>query len=209
MSREATGGARLSRAAREQQIMDGAAALAVEQGCLPLPLETLGERVGVSKALVYAYFPTQQDLANRILVQHLQEMGAAVDLAFQAGSPRETALGCAEAYFDHVVRHGPLLHLLLSDPMAAGALAPQARALYGRIMRRMAIGLRDHFGVPRRDCIPALHILAALAEDAGEQVFTKRLDTQLGRRLAREMTDGALCDLSARLERPPRVLAAS
>ena len=66
MGREATGGARLSRAAREQQIMEGAAALAVEQGCLPLPLETLGQRVGVSKALVYAYFPTQQDLANMV-----------------------------------------------------------------------------------------------------------------------------------------------
>lgn len=209
MSREAPGGARLTRAAREQQIMEAAAALAVEQGCLPLHLETLGQRVGVSKALVYAYFPTQQDLANRVLVQHLEAMTAAVDLAFRAGSPRETALACAEAYFDHVARHGPLLHLLLSDPMVAGALTPQARGLYGRVMRRLAIGLRDHFGVPSRECVAALHIIAALAEDAGEQVFTKRLDPELGRRLAREMTDGALCDLSARLQRPPRVLAAS
>lgn len=209
MSRKVTGGARLSRAAREQQIMEGAAELVVEQGCLPLPLETLGQRVGVSKALVYAYFPTQQDLGNRILLAHLEAMGEAVHAAFEAGSPRETALRCAEAYFDHVARHGPLLHLLLSDPMVAGALTPQARALYERIMRRLAIGLRDHFGVPSRECVAALHIIAALAEDAGEQVFTKRLDPALGRRLAREMTDGALCDLSVRLQRPPRVLEAS
>ena len=209
MSRGASGGARLSRAAREQQIIDGAAALAVEHGCLPLPLDVLGQRVGVSKALVYAYFPTQQDLANRILVQHLQEMAQAVDAALRAPSPREAALRCAEAYFDHAARNGPLLHLLLSDPMAAGALWPEVRALYGRLMRRLANGLRDHFGVPSRDCIAALHILAALAEDAGEQVFTTRLDPELGRRLAREMTDGALCELSARLQRPPRALAAS
>lgn len=209
MSREEPGGARLSRAAREQQMIEGAAALVVEQGCLPLPLEALGQRVGVSKALVYAYFPTQQDLANRILSAHLAQMAEAVDLAFETGSPRETALRCAEAYFEHVARHGPLLHLLLSDPMVTGALTHEARALYGRTMRRLAVGLRDHFGAPSRDCVAAVHILAALAEDAGEQVFKGRLDPELGRRLACEMTDGALTDLSARLRRPPRVLAAS
>jgi AcrR family transcriptional regulator len=209
MSREAPSGARLSRAAREQQMIEGAAALVVEQGCLPLPLEALGQRVGVSKALVYAYFPTQQDLANRILIAHLMQMAEAVDHAFEGGPPRETALRCAEAYFEHAARHGPLLHLLLSDPMVTGAVAPEARTLYGAVMRRLAVGLRDHFGVPSRDCVPALHILAALAEDAGEQVFTGRLDPELGRRLAREMTEGALSDLSARLQRPTRILAAS
>lgn len=209
MSRDSAGGQRLSRAVREQQIIDGAAELVVEHGCLPLPLETLGQRVGVSKALVYAYFPTQQDLANRILSAHLERMDQAVEAAFAAGSPGEIALRCAEAYFDHVAGHGRLLHLLLSDPMATGAAAPDVRRLYGRIMRRLSAGLRDGFGVTSRDCIAAVQILAALAEDAGEQVFSGRLDRDLGRRLAREMTDGALSGLSVRLQAPARSPAAS
>jgi AcrR family transcriptional regulator len=209
MSRDASGGQRLTRAAREQQIIEGAAALIVEHGCLPLPLEALGQRVGVSKALIYAYFPTQQDLANRILLAHLEAMGEAVEAAFRAGAPREIALQCAEAYFDHVARHGRLLHVLLSDPMAADAAEPAVRRRYGRIMRRLSAGLRDGFDVPNADAIAAVQILAALAEDAGEQVFTKRLDPGLGRRLTREMTEGALCDLSLRLQRPAQALAAS
>lgn len=201
MSQDVSGGQRLTRAAREQQIIEGAAALVVEHGCLPLPLETLSQRVGVSKALVYAYFPTQQDLANRILLGCLESLVDAVEAAFAARSPRETARRCAEAYFDHVSRHGRLLHMLLSDPVAAGGTAAEVRSRYSRIMRRLSAGLRDGFGVPTRDCLAAVQIVAALAEDAGEQVFTGRLDRNLGRRLAMELTDGALCDLADRLQR--------
>ncbi|MDX9997423.1 MAG: TetR/AcrR family transcriptional regulator [Phenylobacterium sp.] len=210
MSRDASGGQRLTRAAREQQIIESAAALVVEYGCLPLPLEALGQQVGVSKALIYAYFPTQQDLAARILVAHLDIMGQSIEAAFRAGGgPREVALRCAEAYFDHVCRHGRLIHLLLSDPMAAGVADPAVRRHYGRIMRRLSVSLRDGFDVPDADCVAAVQILAALAEDAGEQVFTDRLDPELGRALTRELTDGALCGLTERLRPPARSPAAS
>ena len=39
------GAPRLSRSARAQKIADGAALMAAEQGCLPLPPEALSRRV--------------------------------------------------------------------------------------------------------------------------------------------------------------------
>ncbi|MET3528570.1 TetR/AcrR family transcriptional regulator [Phenylobacterium koreense] len=194
-------GARLSRSARERQIMDGAAQLIVEQGSLPLPLEALSQRVGISKALIYAYFPTQQALANRILREHLEVMAAALEPILRSGRPGRMAADCAAAYFEHVARHGPLLHILLSDPFLARAIEPDLRALYGRLMRRLAMALREQYGVARSDAIAAVHILAALPEEAGAMVFAKRLDPALGLSLALEMTEGGLQRL------PPRPAA--
>jgi AcrR family transcriptional regulator len=203
----ATGG-RLSRAAREQQIAEGAAAMVVELGCLPLSLELLGQRLGISKALIYAYFPTQRALAETILRHRLAEIGAAIDAAFAADAAEDVALACAEAYFHQVAQHGPLLHILLGDPHIASDLAPDVRWLYGRIMRRLASGLRDRFGVPGRDCIAALHILAALPEEAGVLVFNATVEPTVGRALALDMTRGGLEGLS-RLRAPGRGLSPS
>lgn len=187
---------RLSRSAREQQIADGAAAMVVEFGCLPLSLELLAQRMAVSKALIYAYFPTQLALAEAILRRRLVEMERAVDAAFAADSAEAVALACADAYFRHVAANGPLLHILLGDPHVAADLAPDVRNLYGRIMRRLATGLRDRFNIPARDAIAAVHILAALPEEAGGLVFSGTLDPKVGRALALDMIRGGLEGLS-------------
>jgi AcrR family transcriptional regulator len=190
------GAARLTRQARAQQIADGAALMVVEQGCLPLPPEALSQRMGVSKALVYAYFPSQQSLANHILRDHLAAIAAPVNQLLDE-APADLAERCIEAYFEHVATHGPVLHILLGDPFLAGNLEPGVQALYGRVMRRLANALRARLGISRADAIPALHILATLPEEAGALVFAGKLDHDLGRALALEMTLGGLEGLAA------------
>lgn len=190
------GAGRLSREARASQIAQGAALMLVEQGCLPLPADALSQRIGISKALVYAHFPTQQSLANRILRDHLVPVAARIDALLDAAQADLAEL-CAEAYFEHVAAHGPILHILLGDPFLAGGLDPDLASLYGRVMRRLAKALRARFGVAGRDALPALHILAAIPEEAGAMVFKRKLDHELGRTLAVEMTLGGLDGLHA------------
>lgn len=190
------GAIRLNREARAQQIAQGAALMVVEQGCLPLAPEALSHRIGISKALVYAYFPTQQSLANRLLRDHLPPIAARLAQVLDE-EPADLAELCATAYFEHVATHGPLLHILLGDPFLAGDIDPDLRALYGTVMRRLAKALRRRRGISTRDALPALHILAAIPEEAGAMVFNGKLDRDLGRTLALEMTLGGLDGLRA------------
>jgi AcrR family transcriptional regulator len=196
---------RLNRSDREQQILEAAARLVVEQGCLPLPMEALGARAGVSKALVYAYFPNQAELARRLLALHLARLGKGLEaiMGGAAASEMERGLACAELYFDHVARHGALLHVLLSDPLSVAGLTPDLQRLYERLMRTLARALHKGFGAPRSECVAALHILLALPEETGNLVFRGRLDPDLGRLLARRLMDGALSDLQRRILQPP------
>ena len=185
------GAPRLSRSARAQKIADGAALMAAEQGCLPLPPEALSRRVGVSKALVYAHFPTQQSLANHLLRIHLSPIAAQLNQILD-DAPTDLAERCIEAYFEHAAAHGPVLHILLGDPFMVGNLERDVQILYGQVMRRLAGVLRARIGLSRIDALPALHILAALPEEAGALVFAGHLDRELGRTLALEMTLGGL-----------------
>lgn len=196
---------RLNRKDREKQILTAAARLVIEQGCLPLPMEALAARAGVSKALVYAYFPNQAEIARRLLSQHLADLAAATSaiLTRPDATPGERALSCAEAYFQHVAAHGPLLHILLSDPISVAGLGAELRGRYAALMRPLARGLHAHFCVPREECVAALHILLSLPEETGNLVFRGRLRLDLGRRLARQLVDGALSDLGSRIRRGP------
>ncbi|MBP8247021.1 MAG: TetR/AcrR family transcriptional regulator, partial [Phenylobacterium sp.] len=78
---------------RRRQIVAAAAALAVEQGFLPLPPERLARAVGVSKALVYGYFPDQHELFNAVLIHEFSALEAAgLEAASQDGPLEATAL---------------------------------------------------------------------------------------------------------------------
>src|SRR5688500_13577756 len=80
---------------RRAQMLDAAARMIVEQGYLPLPVEEIARQVGASKALVYAYFPTQYDLFNALLVREIDSllMGG-LDTASQVQDLEQAAVLC-------------------------------------------------------------------------------------------------------------------
>lgn len=57
MTNRAATGRRLSREARRQQLVDAALVLAAEQGFAGLTLEEVADRAGVTRNLLYHYFP--------------------------------------------------------------------------------------------------------------------------------------------------------
>lgn len=189
---------RLKREDRARQIVDAAAAIIVEQGTMPIPLDVLSQRVGISKALVYSYFPTQYELANRVLEHHLTGLlEGGLDAASRAPDWQDVARGCSDLYFDHVSQHGPLLHILLSDLYLAGRIERPLVDAYARLMRRLARRLRAQVRLPARETVASLNMLAAIPEEAGNLVFLKRLDASLGRAVSREMVLGGIEGLPA------------
>ncbi|MDP1986383.1 TetR/AcrR family transcriptional regulator, partial [Phenylobacterium sp.] len=97
------GRARLSPEVRRGQILDAAETLLTAHGGLPLPLEELARAALVSKALIYAYFPNQHDLANALLARRF---AALLATGLEAAAARtnlfDAAQACGALYFDEV-----------------------------------------------------------------------------------------------------------
>jgi AcrR family transcriptional regulator len=189
---------RLAPEARAQQILDAASLMVVEQGAFPLSLEVLAERLGISKALIYSYFPTQYDIGNALLQRRLDALDRQ-GIAAASALPdwRDAAIACADIYQQETATNGPLLHVLLSDLYLSRRLAPMLLARYRRIMGRLARRIRTISRLPAAEAVSALTVVSAIAEEAGSLSNSGRIDADLAREIARAMTIGAIENLCA------------
>ncbi|WP_293906491.1 TetR/AcrR family transcriptional regulator [Phenylobacterium sp.] len=184
---------RLQPEARKAQIVEAAAALITQQGVLPLEIETLSQGLGISKGLVYSYFPTQYDLVNAILRHHLLGLlTGGLEAASRAVDPKERIRQCGLFYFEYVTANGSLLRILLSDRYMAGRIDADLKAAIERTARRLVRALRSELGLRARDASLTVSLLAAVPEEAGTHVFNKRVDPALARELCLEFMAGAL-----------------
>lgn len=187
------GRARLSPEVRRGEILDAAEVLLVAHGGLPLPLEDLARAAQVSKALIYAYFPNQHDLANALLSRRFAallaaglEDGAAEDHLFSA------AQACAALYFDEVAQAGPVAHIVLRDPYMAGRIDPALAAVRDRIARRLARKARLTLRLSAKEAVAALSLMTTIPEEAGRLVHTGDLTPERGRELTTRLIGSSL-----------------
>ncbi|MGH6782018.1 MAG: TetR/AcrR family transcriptional regulator [Sphingomonadaceae bacterium] len=167
---------RLSGAERSAELLKSAARLIVRQGHLPLSLEALGRDAGVSKALIYVYFPTQSDIANQLLREQLSFLERAEVLAALADSDFERgAQDFALHYLGLIAREGPLLHILLADAYLRGQLADDVRLRRDRLARHVAKRLRAELALGAADSVALVNLLAAIPEQAGRMAFNGAL----------------------------------
>lgn len=167
---------RLTPEIRRQQIIAAARTLLLEKGYLPLPMEALAAQAGVSKGLVYGYFPTQHDLFNAMLLEEfaaLEEAGLAAALSAPGLAARTQA--AAELYLRHVALRGPALHYILRDSYMAGRFDPQARRLRDRILRGFARLARRELRLPPQEAIAAVAMVIAIPEETGRLVWQGEL----------------------------------
>ncbi|MEH3101392.1 TetR/AcrR family transcriptional regulator [Sphingomonas adhaesiva] len=193
-------GARATRATRDQRQADllvHAAALVLEQGGLPLPFDRLARAAGVSKALVYHHFPTQAALALALLADEWEAIDwPALAAAMDLDDAGDAARAVATRYFDVVATRGPLLHLLLTDPVVAQgedrAVAVRAALRLRRLTRRIADTLR----LSPREANVVLHLLMTYPEEAGRKVFRGEANRALARALCGDAVAAGLAALA-------------
>jgi AcrR family transcriptional regulator len=178
---------------RRSQIIQAAQPLLVDQGYLPLPPEELGRRAGVSKALIYRYFPSQGELINAVLAAHAPLFDAIDAAAARPGQDDEAFLtGCAEVYFEHVAEHGPLLHLIFADRYASERIGPAMAARQRGTLRRLARRARASLGLDLRQCLAAVGLFAAMVEEAGTLAFRRPAERERASEVCRTLLVGAL-----------------
>lgn len=187
---------RLPAEARRRQIVEAAARLALEQGYLPLAPERLAEAVGVSKALIYGYFPDQHDLFNAVLAREFAALEVAgLDAVSRGASLEAAALACAELYFRHVCDHGPVVHVILRDLYMAGRVDPGVAAIRDRVVRRLARLVRRDLRLPPDEAVGAITLVTTIPEDAGRLVWQGDLPPDRGLELCRRLTAAAIAAL--------------
>lgn len=187
---------RLSAEVRRRQILDAAAELVLVQGYLPLPLDTLAARVGVSKGLIYEYFPVQAELFNTLLAEEEAALEAA-GLAAAIAKPDllSAAHACADIYLRRVAQRGPLAHFVLRDAYMAGRLAPGAVRVRDRFLRAFARRARRELRLQAAEALATVLLVQAIPEEMGRLVWQGDIPLDRGRELAEQLVTSAIAAL--------------
>jgi AcrR family transcriptional regulator len=191
-------GRRLSPELRRSQILEAAARLVVSQGYLPLPVEKLARAAGASKALIYAYFPTQYALFNALLDREVQSLAlAGFGTASRVDDLDQAAVLCAMMYYDHVARSGPLLQVLMTDLYMKGHIEPRLLEALDELMTRLLrLGERS-LPLGEEEIYAAIEMIAAIPEEAGRLVFHRELDPTTARQICHGLIVSSLKALRA------------
>jgi len=190
---EAPRGKRLAPEVRRAQILEAAGRLVVEQGYLPLPLEQLARNAGTSKALIYAYFPTQYELFNALLNREIESLAlGGLDTASRVEDLEQAAVLCAMLYFEHVARNGPLLNILMTDRFMAGHIDTKALQTRDVMLRRLKSLAANKILLSEQELAAAIEMMTAIPEESGRLVFHHELDQTTARRICHGLTVSSL-----------------
>lgn len=181
---------RKSAAARITEILDIADRLVLEAGALPISMRKVGDGLGASRALVYAYFNDPEQLAGAVIerqVERLEQAGLAE--AARAGPFEARALACAAIYLEHVARFGPVLHIAVRDLSQTrdGRARPHVV-----LMARLARAARSDLRLGAHEALVLVELLLAIPEEAGRLVFEGRLGIDEARALCARLTASSI-----------------
>jgi len=101
--RRLPGRARMSAADRREAILDAARAAFADRGFHETSLDSVAERAGVSKALLYEHFSSKRELYVAMLEMHVHELIGRISTAVAGAQPGEARMRAGlEAFFGFV-----------------------------------------------------------------------------------------------------------
>jgi AcrR family transcriptional regulator len=176
---------------RRQEILSAASDLIAAQGFLPVPVEQIARAAGVSRALIYAYFPGQHDLYAALAERDMRALADALRRIPAAKFPA-AAKAWAETYFDTVAERGVVLHTLMTDPYLDERRSQVAVELRNALWRRMLRASRSYLSASPQDRVALLAILLAIPEELGRLARRGELARDRGRALCARLTLSSL-----------------
>lgn len=107
---------RFSPKVRRSMILDSAAALIADEGLSNLSMESIGRKADVSKALMYRYFESLQELLRELLDREIsRRWRLQVAEAEKAETFEELVRGTTHVYLKYVAERGLIIERLQSD----------------------------------------------------------------------------------------------
>jgi AcrR family transcriptional regulator len=169
---------RLSPEVRKDLILDHAADIVANEGVSSLTMERVGKEAGISKSLVYAYFPTLKEMLQTLLKREYQRLRVLQDAAAQSAETFEQLVRrITTTYLTYMEERGLILDRLSAEPNLSEYSDPTE---YSRdiAVRHLAKVVRDNFDIDMEIALPAVDISFGMPAAAGHYLIRHDVNRQ-------------------------------
>ena len=189
---------RLSPEVRREQIMDVAAQIILAEGLSAVSMERVARDVGISKGLVYNYFPMRDALLTALLNREQAELrDRGMASALQATSFAELIRQTTRLYLEQTRDRGALIAALLADPSVALMMEAENRADREQTVRYFVRAARRAYDLPLPIAIAAVEMVSAVTDRAGQLVAQGQLDVDTATEMCVALITGGLKNLKS------------
>lgn len=182
---------------RRELILDHTADIVAREGVATLSIEQIGREAGISKSLVYAYFPNMTELLRELYqreMKRLRRMQA--EAAESANTFEEAVRSVTHVYLKYYHEHGRIIERLQSEPSVSEM---HDATEYGReaavdYLTEIVIA---HFELPHDIARAATDIGFGLPASAGSYLRRHSLDLKTLEDLTVTMIIGAIMNVES------------
>lgn len=173
-------------------ILEHAAEVISAEGISSINMERLGRAVGVSKSLIYSYFPSLNDLLWALLKQeytHLRKLQA--EAAESAETLEQLVRRVTGVYLKYIEERGLLMERLSAEPSVTQFGDP---TMYGRqpAVEYLTKTISKTLGIDPGIAAPAIDISFGLPAAAGRYLIHHEIDRQTVENITVTMILGAI-----------------
>lgn len=193
----------ITEVASEERIVDTADLVFHERGVMPLPLNEVASRAGVSRSLIYAHFPSQHELINAVIRKHLRILKAETLLSIPDDQPFSKALDeICEHLFRHFVDHGTILFQAWQDDYIRADMDTYFISISRRAAKKFGNSARTALALPPRTALATIDMLSAIPEELAKLVRTKQISFETGLNMLHRATRISINALAIPERRP-------
>ena len=166
---------RLSPEERRSLILDHAAEIVAREGVANLSMDQVGREAGISKSLVYNYFPNLNELLTVLLERELRRLRREQSIAAEnAETFEELVRGVTHAYLKYIDERGLIIERLQNEPSVSETHDPTDYGRDASVEYLSEIAGRL-FGLPPDIARAATDISFGLPSAAGAYLLQRRL----------------------------------
>jgi AcrR family transcriptional regulator len=160
---------RLSPEVRKNLILDHAANVVAAEGVSALSMERLGKEAGISKSLVYAYYPSMKELLQTLLKREYKRLRILQSKAAENAETFEQLVRMVTTtYLTYMEERG----LILENHGDPTEYSRESAVLY------IAKVVSDNFGIDMSVAVPAMDISFGLPAAAGHYLIRHDVSRQ-------------------------------
>lgn len=188
---------RLSPEKRRSLILDHTADIVARDGIAQLSIEQIGKEAGISKSLVYAYFPNLTELLRALYQREMRRLRRLqAEAAENANTFEELVRSTTHVYLTYINERGLIIERLQSEPSVSEMHDPTeySRDTAVDYLAEIAIA---HFNLPQDIARAATDISFGLPASAGSYLHRHELDLQTLEDLTVTMIIGTFTQLNS------------
>ncbi len=188
---------RLTPERRRSLILDHTADVVAREGVAQLSIEQIGREAGISKSLVYAYFPNLTELLRELFLREMRRLRRLQsDAAAKATTFEELIRSITHVYLGYIAERGLIIERLQSEPSVSGMHDPTEYARQTAVNYLAEIA-SAHFNLPPDIALAATDISFGIPASAGSYLSRSQLDLQTLEDLTVTMIIGTFTHLSS------------